>query len=67
MKNRWIALGLAGMILIGVVGCAHEEYRDRSGHAYHHRHWHNEEVYQREDGWYARRNNDWVRVNVDFR
>ena len=67
MKNRWIALGLAGMTLFGVVGCAVEEYRDHSGHPYHHRRWHDEVVYQREDGgWYARRNDAWVHVEADF-
>jgi hypothetical protein len=68
MKNRWIALGLAGMTMLGVVGCYRHEYNDRYGHPYHHRRWHNEEVYQREDGrWYAHRNNDWVHVEADFR
>jgi hypothetical protein len=67
MKNRWIATALTGLTLFGVVGCAVEEYRDRSGHPYHHRRWHEEEVYQREDGgWYARRHNDWIRIEVDF-
>jgi hypothetical protein len=66
MRNRVIAMALAAISTIGAVGCAVEEYRDRGGHPYHHRHWRNEEVYQREDGrWYARRHNDWVVVEVD--
>ena len=67
MKNRWIALGLAGMTMLGV-GCAVHEYRDDRGRAYHHRRWHNEELYQHEDGrWYARRHDNWVHVEADFR
>ena len=36
-------------------------YRDSQGRAYRKARWHDEDVYQREDGhWYSRRNNDWV-------
>ena len=69
MKNRWIAIGLASMTLAGVLaGCGPAVYHDRYGHPYHHRRWHDEYVYQREDGnWYARRHDNWVHIEADFR
>jgi hypothetical protein len=48
----------------------HERWEaDRDGHPYRHERWHDQDVYRREDGrWYARRNNEWVRVEgVDIR
>jgi hypothetical protein len=45
-----------------------QEYRDREGRAYRHERWHDQDVYQREDGrWYSRRGDDWViRADVDL-
>jgi len=44
-------------------------YIDRSGREYRHARWHDEDVWQREDGrWYSRRDNDWIlRADVDIR
>lgn len=44
-------------------------YIDRSGREYRHARWHDEDVWQREDGrWYARHNDDWIlRADVDVR
>ncbi len=43
--------------------CFAEEYRDDHGRLYRHARWHDEHLYQREDGhWYARRNGQWVVV-----
>ncbi|HEY2030969.1 MAG TPA: hypothetical protein VGH20_17350 [Myxococcales bacterium] len=43
-------------------------YIDRSGREYRHARWHDEDVWQREDGrWYTRNNNDWIlRADVDI-
>jgi hypothetical protein len=45
-----------------------QEYRDREGRVYRHERWHDQDVYQREDGrWYSRRGDDWViRADVDL-
>jgi hypothetical protein len=66
--NRTILSMLALLTLVGsvsVAGCYAEEYRDGNGRAYRHARWHDEHVYQHEDGrWYARRNNGWVVVDA---
>jgi len=51
-------------------GCYSDEvYRGRDGRAYRHERWHDEHVYQHEDGrWYANRSGNWVVVEgVDIR
>lgn len=54
-------LTLAGSF--SLTGCYLEEYQDDHGRAYRRERWHNERVYQREDGrWHARRNGVWVIV-----
>jgi hypothetical protein len=82
MKKTLFAT-LAALTLGGTLaGCyAHEDYdhdrayhhhddlyRDREGRVYRHERWHDQDVWQREDGrWYARQNNDWIlRADVDI-
>ena len=70
--TRFLLSGLTVLTLAGgmsLTGCYAEEYRDDHGHAYRHARWHDEHVYQREDGkWHARRNGVWVilpEVHID--
>ncbi len=52
------------------MGCyAEEVYRGPDGRPYRHERWHDEHVYQHEDGrWYAHRGGNWVVVEgVDIR
>jgi len=71
--SRFLFAMMAVLTLAGSftqVACyAEEVYRDPYGHPYRHERWHDEHVYQHEDGrWYAHRGNDWVVVEgVDIR
>jgi hypothetical protein len=64
--KRFLLSALAAMTLGGSLmmdGCyAHEGYyTDVYGRPYRHERWHDEDVWQREDGrWYGRRGEAWV-------
>jgi hypothetical protein len=48
---------------LSLTGCRAEIFRDPQGREYRHARWHDEHVYQREDGrWHARRHGAWVVV-----
>ena len=48
---------------LSMTACFPQEYHDVHGNRYRHERWHEQHVYQHEDGrWYARSNNSWVVV-----